>query len=164
MLNFYRNNPALYTLDNEIEGFEWINNISANECIIVFLRKCQEQTLLVVCNFANISRDQYKIGVPFAGKYKEIFNSDDQKYGGTGYVNPRVKVSKKDECDGRDDSLRIKVAPLSVSVFRYDGEAEPRKAPVKKKKKGTASGRKAVKDLRHELEEKYNREERGLTD
>ena len=164
MLNFYRNNPALYTLDNEIEGFEWVNNISANECIIVFLRKCQEQTLLVVCNFANISRDQYKIGVPFAGKYKEIFNSDDQKYGGTGYVNPRVKVSKKDECDGRDDSLRIKVAPLSVSVFRYDGEAEPRKAPVKKKKKGTASDRKAVKDLRHELEEKYNREERGLTD
>ena len=164
VLNFYRNNPALYELDNEIEGFEWINNISANECIIVFLRKCPEQTLLVVCNFANISRDQYKIGVPFAGKYKEVFNSDDVRYGGGGYVNPRVKISKADECDGRDNSLRIKVAPLSVSVFRYDGEAEPRKAPVKKKAKKTATKKAVKKDLRHELEEKYNKEERGLVD
>ncbi|MCR5356977.1 MAG: 1,4-alpha-glucan branching protein GlgB [Lachnospiraceae bacterium] len=165
MLKFYKSNPALYELDNEIEGFEWINNISGNECIIVFLRKCPSQTLLVVCNFANISRDQYKIGVPFAGKYKEIFNSDDVKYGGTGYVNPRVKVSKYDECDGRDDSLRIKVAPLSVSVFRYDGPAEPKKpSAAKGGKKGKSKAAGARKDLRHELEDKYNREERGLTD
>ncbi len=165
LLEFYRSNPALYKLDNEIEGFEWINNISANECIIVFLRKCEDQTLLVVCNFANISRDQYKIGVPFPGKYKEIFNSDNVRYGGTGYTNPRVKVSKVDECDGRDDSLRIKVAPLSVSVFRYDGPAEPRKLPAakgKKSKKGNAASK--GKDLKNELWEKYNKEERGLDD
>ncbi len=165
MLNFYRSNPALYELDNEIEGFEWINNISANECIIVFLRKCPSQTLLTICNFANISRDQYKIGVPFPGKYKEIFNSDDLKYGGTGYVNPRVKVSKTDECDGREESLRIKVAPLSVSVFRYDGPAEPRKAPTRKTSKGKKGAKAPVrKDLRHELEDKYIKEERGLED
>ncbi len=165
MLNFYKNHPALYELDNEIEGFEWINNISANECIIVFLRKCESETLLTVCNFANISRDQYKIGVPFPGKYKEIFNSDDVKYGGTGYVNPRVKVSKVDECDTRPDSLRIKVAPLSVSVFRYDGPAEPRKAPVRKKAKGKKGTKAAAgKDLRHELEDKYIKEERGLAE
>ena len=163
MLNFYRSHPALYEHDNEIEGFEWINNISANECIIVFLRKCESETLLVVCNFANISRDQYKIGVPFPGKYKEIFNSDDVKYGGTGYVNPRVKVSKADECDARPDSLRIKVAPLSVTVFRYDGPAQDRKAPVKKTAKGKKKGKTpAGKDLRHELEDKYIKEERGL--
>ena len=163
MLNFYRSHPALYEHDNEIEGFEWINNISANECIIVFLRKCESETLLVVCNFANISRDQYKIGVPFPGKYKEIFNSDDVKYGGTGYVNPRVKVSKVDECDTRPDSLRIKVAPLSVTVFRYDGPAQDRKAPVKKTAKGKKKGKApAGKDLRHELEDKYIKEERGL--
>ena len=163
MLNFYKSHPALYEHDNEIEGFEWINNISANECIIVFLRKCESETLLTVCNFANISRDQYKIGVPFPGKYKEIFNSDDVKYGGTGYVNPRVKVSKVDECDTRPDSLRIKVAPLSVSVFRYDGPAEPRKAPVKKSGKGRKKGKAPLKkDLRHELEDKYIKEERGL--
>ncbi len=163
MLSFYKKHPALYEHDNEIEGFEWINNISANECIIVFLRKCESETLLTVCNFANISRDQYKIGVPFPGKYKEIFNSDDVKYGGTGYVNPRVKVSKVDECDTRPDSLRIKVAPLSVSVFRYDGPAEPRKAPVKKSGKDKKKAKAPLKkDLRHELEDKYIKEERGL--
>ena len=165
MLHFYRSNPALYMLDNEIDGFEWINNISANECIIVFVRKCPEQTLLVVCNFANINRDQYKIGVPLPGKYKEVFNSDDVKYGGTGYINQRVKVSKKDECDGREDSLRIKVAPLSVLVFRYDGPAEPKKTSVTKSRGSKKNSKnKETKNLRQELEEKYNREERGLSD
>ncbi len=165
MLHFYRSNPALYMLDNEIDGFEWINNISANECIIVFVRKCPEQTLLVVCNFANINRDQYKIGVPLPGKYKEVFNSDDVKYGGTGYINQRVKVSKKDECDGREDSLRIKVAPLSVSVFRYDGPAEKKKTPAGRSGASKKNAKnKETKNLRQELEEKYNREERGLSD
>ncbi|MCR5509012.1 MAG: 1,4-alpha-glucan branching protein GlgB [Lachnospiraceae bacterium] len=157
---FYKANPALYELDNEIEGFEWINNISANECIIVFLRKCPTQTLLVVCNFANIARDHYKIGVPFPGKYKEVFNSDNVRYGGTGFVNPRVKVSKYDECDGREDSLRVKVAPLSVSVFRYDGPASSKTSSGKGSSKKSGS---THKDLKKELEDKYNREERGLT-
>ena len=76
-----------------------------------------------------------------------------------------MKVSKVDECDTRPDSLRIKVAPLSVSVFRYDGPAEPRKAAGSKKGKKTGkTGKKPEKDLRHELEDKYIREERGLTD
>lgn len=117
----YRSEKALYEKDFSPEGFEWINCISANENILVFLRKTDrvEDTLLVVCNFAPVLHEDYKIGVPYPGKYKEIFNSENKAFGGSGDVNPRLKVAKKDECDGRENSMRIKAAPLGVSVFRY---------------------------------------------
>ena len=118
LVELYNTTPALYELDNDSEGFEWINNISANETILVFLRKDTEgNNLLVVCNFADIDRKDYKIGVPFSGKYKEIFSSDDVRFGGKGHNNPRVKRSRADECDNRPYSIRIDVPALSVSVF-----------------------------------------------
>lgn len=119
LAKLYRTSPALSELDNDTDGFEWINSISANENMLVFLRKGKkrEDTLLVVLNFSALRYDDHKIGVPFAGKYKEIFNSDAQRFGGTGAVNPRVKNSKHDECDMREESIRITVAPLSVQIF-----------------------------------------------
>lgn len=121
LLNLYRTLPALSECDSSQDGFEWVNNISANENIVVFIRKSKRKsdTLLVVANFENVPHKEYKIGVPYAGKYMEIFNSDNEAYGGFGFINPKAKVSKKDECDGRDDSIRIKVAPLAVSVFKF---------------------------------------------
>ncbi len=119
LMKLYLSYPALYEEDFSEEGFEWINCISANENIIVFCRKTKrkEDTLLVVLNFENIPRKNYKIGVPFAGSYKEIFNSDAEIYGGFDFRNPRARQSVKDECDGREDSLRIKVPPLAISIF-----------------------------------------------
>lgn len=118
LIKFYKSTPALYELDDSCDGFEWINNFSANETIIVFLRKDKKgNNLLFVMNFANVARTNYKIGVPFNGKYKEIFCSDMEKYGGSDILNSRVKMSKKDECDSREYSIKIKIAPLSVSVF-----------------------------------------------
>ncbi|MCR5215328.1 MAG: 1,4-alpha-glucan branching protein GlgB [Lachnospiraceae bacterium] len=117
---FYTSQKALYSWDYEEEGFQWINHISANETILVFARKAENgEELVVVANFTPISRANYKIGVPHPGKYKEVFNSDREKYGGLGIVNPRLKVAKKEECDGFEDSIRIKVPPLGISVFRY---------------------------------------------
>ena len=140
LVAFYKDNPALYQLDNTVSGFEWINNISANETIIVFLRKDRDgNNLLVVCNFADIDREDYKIGVPFSGKYKEIFSTDDEAFGGRGHNNPRVKRSKVSECDGRENSIRITVPALSVSVFSctyYEPEElKYYHAPVKRRRK-----------------------------
>ncbi len=140
LLHLYNSTPALYELDNCVDGFEWINNISANETIIVFLRKDSEGNMvLVVCNFADIDREDYKIGVPFSGKYKEIFSSEDTAFGGSGFTNPRVKRSKDDECDGRRYSIRINVPALSVSVFTctyFEPEAlKNYHAPVKKRRR-----------------------------
>ena len=140
LLNLYRQTPALYSLDNDVDGFEWINNISANETILVFLRKDKEgNNLLVVCNFAGVGRDNYKIGVPFPGKYKEIFSTEDEAFGGKGAANPRVKRSKDDECDGRQYSIRISVPALSVLVFSCTyftpEELKYYHAPVKKRRR-----------------------------
>ncbi|MEG1847662.1 MAG: 1,4-alpha-glucan branching protein GlgB [Lachnospiraceae bacterium] len=140
---FYLMHPSLYSMDHKSEGFEWINSISANECVVVFLRKSAEETLLVVCNFANLSYTDYRIGIP-AGKYKEIWNSDAEEFGGTNHCNKRIKKSVPFECDARKDSIKIVIPPLGVSVFRFEpfNEAEMKpaieKKPVieKKKRKG----------------------------
>lgn len=118
--HLYQNNKALYMLDDSVDGFEWINNISANDCYLSYARKGidKKDTLLVVANFAGIPQE-ITTGVPFAGKYKEIFNTDAKEFGGNGMVNPRVKTSKKKEWDDRPESVTVKLAPLSLSILQY---------------------------------------------
>jgi 1,4-alpha-glucan branching enzyme len=74
--------------------------------------------LLVVVSFTPVLREKYKIGVPKAGHYKEIFNSNAKKYGGTGKLNSRVKISQESECDNRKDSIYITIPPLGICIFR----------------------------------------------
>ena len=130
---FYKEHPALYEMDYDPDGFTWINNISANENMVVFTRntKKKEETLLIVCNFSPLTYENHKIGVPYPGKYKEIFNSDASEYGGTGFVNPRVKQSKRKHWDGRVNSIECRLAPLAIQVFACT--KVPSKAGRKKK-------------------------------
>ena len=137
--SFIKAHPALYADDCRPEGFQWINNISANENMLVFLRKAEGETLLVVCNFSPLVYEKHKIGVPFEGKYKEIFNSDSEEFGGSDVRNKRVKTSKKSECDGFENSIEITVPPMGVAVFACTEE----KLPVKEKK--TAAKKPAAK-------------------
>lgn len=132
----YRSKEALYLLDDTPEGFEWINNISANDCYLTFLRKGlkKEDTLLVVANFSGIAKE-ITTGVPYEGKYKEILNTDAVAFGGSGIVNPRVKQSKKKEWDDREDSVTVKLAPLSLSILQYQGNAKPTQRKKKTEKR-----------------------------
>lgn len=116
---FYKTNPALYLMDGNSDGFEWIRFTNYDENIVAFLRKTEkpEETLLAVCNFSPVSYDGYQVGVPFKGKYKEILNSDSGKYGGQGVVNVRVKASIDKECDNREFSLKLKLPAYGVTVF-----------------------------------------------
>lgn len=115
----YQNYPALYRLDYDADGFEWISCMDADHSIIVFTRKTEkpDETLLIVCNFTPVPYENFTIGVPFQGKYKEIFNSDSIFFGGEGNINPRQKHSKKKRADGREESINIQVPPLGISVF-----------------------------------------------
>lgn len=142
--HLYSSHPAFYKLDTHPEGFEWINCISADETMVVFLRKTEveDETLLFVCNFTPVVYENHKIGVPFAGKYKEIFNSDAKIYGGQGNVNPRLKQSKKDECDDREDSIVITVPPMGMSVFTCT-HLEPAKKTAKKESSKKETAKKA---------------------
>lgn len=114
---FYKKHPALYVDDVKPSGFEWISVLDADRSVIAFLRKCKEEILLVLCNFTPVAYEDFRVGVPFAGKYKEIFNSDAVEYGGSGFVNSRLKQSKKVKWDGRPNSMECRLAPLSVQIF-----------------------------------------------
>ncbi len=139
--HLYRTHPALYEQDFHPDGFQWINCSSSQENIVVFLRKTKkpEETLLITCNFAPVTHKQYQVGVPFHGKYKEIFNSEDASFGGSGIGNPRVKTSKRAECDERDFSIIIDLAPLGVQIFTCTPVKEE---PVQEKE---SKGKKPIK-------------------
>ena len=94
----------------------------------------------MVCNFSALVYEDYKIGVPFHGKYKEIFNSDSAEFGGSGMVNSRAKTSRKEECSGREESIVIDLAPLGFQVF----SCTPEKAPAKTAKPREKTAGKAV--------------------
>lgn len=154
---FYKAHPALYTLDSHPDGFEWINCISANESTLIFLRKSgkAKETLLVAVNFANVEREEYKIGVPYPGKYKEVFSTDAKKYGGAGIANSKVLLSKPEEYDGREQSICIKMAPLSVSVFTCTPytETELLEMRLKKAEEEAEAARKEAEAARKKVEE-----------
>ena len=117
--HLYLKYPALSLLDFQKEGFEWISCMDADHSIIVFTRMTleQEDTLLIICNFTPVVYQNYAIGVPFHGKYKEIFNSDKSIYGGLNKINPRQKLSKRKEADGREESLNVLIPPLGICIF-----------------------------------------------
>lgn len=162
LLAMYRERPALYERDSELEGFEWINSLEWQKNLLIFLRRGRksEDTLLVVCNFSGQEYENFQVGVPYPGKYKEILNSDAAVFGGTGAVNPRVKMSRSVEHDERKNSITIRIAPLSVAVFTYTKAIEKlvdnKTAKSKTKKKASAK----KKDLKKELQEKIEKEEK----
>lgn len=130
----YKEQPALWKKDDDYEGLEWIQLMKYEENVLTFLRKTENpsETLLAVCNFAADTYENYQVGVPYAGKYKEIFNSDLKKYGGNGVGNPRVKTAKSQEWDERPYSIKMKIPALGILVFSVTPKEEMKKASGRK--------------------------------
>lgn len=125
--HFYQAHPALYEKDCQEQGFEWISCMDADHSIIAFLRRARQggEELLAVCNFTPVLYENFRVGVPYPGSYKEIFNSDSTFFGGTGAVNSRSVLSKNVGWDGREHSITIDVPPLGISVFQcHSGKGE----------------------------------------
>lgn len=124
--HFYQSHPALYEQDYREQGFEWISCMDADHSIIAFLRRAEEggEELLVVCNFTPVLYENFRIGVPYGGTYREIFNSDSTFFGGTGAVNSRRVMAKDVGWDGREHSICIDVPPLGVSIFQCNPERQ----------------------------------------
>ena len=116
----YRKEKALYALDDSPEGFAWLNCISGDDCYLSYMRKGTEEDdiLVVVANFAG-KEQIIRTGVPYEGKYKEIFNTDDVKLGGSGVVNSRIKKAEDIVWDAKEQSIEVKLAPLSLSILRF---------------------------------------------
>ena len=133
----------------------WMNEISANECYVSFVRKGEEaeELLLVVANFSGVPRE-ITTGVPYEGKYKEILNTDAVQYGGTGVVNDRVKRAEDVEWDDKKQSVTVKMAPLSLSILQFIPytEAELEKVIEKRIRKNTPIRKTAGKTTKRKQE------------
>jgi 1,4-alpha-glucan branching enzyme len=117
----YRENPALWELDDTYEGFEWIDFHDADNCVVAFLRKGRTgDPLLFVLNGTPVVRKAYRLGVPGGGYYREILNTDSQHYGGSNIGNGGGCVAKEEPFQGRPHSIWLTLPPLAMVVLRRD--------------------------------------------
>jgi len=118
---FYKENKALYELDYKGEGFEWIDADNKDQSIFSFIRRGvdKKDTLIFICNFTPVVYYDFKLGVPYLGEYKEVFNSDNKLYGGSGQINDEPFIAVEDRYHNRDYSIKIKVPPMAVMILSF---------------------------------------------
>jgi 1,4-alpha-glucan branching enzyme len=116
----YRSEPALYEVDFDYTGFEWIDIADVEKSVISFVRKAKDPADCIVfaCNFTPVPRDNYVIGVPAAGFYQEILNTDSAQFGGSNMGNGKGVMSTDKRSHGRPDSIDITLPPLAVVAFK----------------------------------------------
>ena len=126
---FYLDCKPLYELDTVWKGFDWIHHDDYTNSVIAFKRTDKNGDEIVsVCNFQPIRRDEYCIGVPKYGLYDEVFNSDEERFGGSGVVNGNNIKTEIMKIHGFDQGLSLTLPPLSVIYLRCAKELEPDEA------------------------------------
>ena len=120
---FYRAEGALYALDYSRGGFEWVDCNDAQNSVVAFLRRGEQATdlVLVVCNFTPVVRENYRIGVPRGGFWRECLNSDASNYGGSGQGNFGGVEASPLPAHGREHSLSLRLPPLAVVMLKPAG-------------------------------------------
>ena len=121
LLHLYKKHPALYEMDNDPAGFEWINKDDIFRSIFSFVRhsKGKKKNLLFVCNFTPVAREDYRVGVPTKRQCKLVLNSDEKEYGGSGEKRTEIYKPVKKECDGQKYSFAYPLPAYGVAVFEY---------------------------------------------
>jgi 1,4-alpha-glucan branching enzyme len=119
----YRREAALHQVDFSPAGFEWVEVNNAEMSIIAFLRKSAGggAPLLVVCNFTPVPRDNFLVGVPARGLWREVINTDARDYGGAGWGNLGAVESVPVGSNGRLESVKLTLPPLSTLILRWEG-------------------------------------------
>ena len=118
--HLYGSQIALSELDNEQEGFLWIDPHDSDQSVISFMRrsKKEEETLLFICNFTPIPRHGYRLGVPYAGEYYELINSDATSYGGSGLENKQPMPSGPIFWQSCPHSILLTLPPLATVILK----------------------------------------------
>ncbi len=118
--HIYREEPALHELDFHYSGFEWVDFHDVQNSVIAFLRKAEDpkEFVLVCCNFTPVVRENYEIGVPEPGVYREMLNTDGQSFGGSGVVNEGPLHSMEGNRHGRPQHVKVRMPPLGVIALR----------------------------------------------
>ena len=116
----YKTERALHLYDEKHAGFEWIDDTDYQHNVLAFLRKSdlEEETILVLCHFADTVMENYRVGLPKEGRWKEIFNSQYERYAGWNITNPEPVETRPIPAHGRDFSIEVTLPPLGVSFFK----------------------------------------------
>ena len=122
---FYVDNKALWQVDFDWNGFQWIDCNDTENSVVALVRRAEERSDFLVCvhNFTPEVRHGYRIGVPTKGTYVEVFNSDLEEFGGSGVVNAGDIASEDYPFHGRDQSIVITVPPLATVFYRLKGQS-----------------------------------------
>ena len=146
---FYRTTPSLHEKQFSPEGFQWIDHNDNANSTLSYLRydKEKERPVAVICNFTPVPRSAYRIGLPNAGIWKEVLNSDSKPYGGTGeHLNKGAVKAEQQTCHGRPYSAEIALPPLGMLVLEHEGpirvKEETGKVATKAPKLGKKTPRK----------------------
>jgi 1,4-alpha-glucan branching enzyme len=123
LARLYRNEPALYELDFESSGFEWIDCNDSLHSVVSYLRRGRfsGDVMLIVCNFTPAPHIGYRIGVPRGGYWQEVLNSDAHDYGGSGYGNLGGLEAEAIPFHGRPNSLNLTLPPLGAVLLKSPG-------------------------------------------
>ncbi len=117
----YRAEPALHLHDFSAEGFEWIDSHDADRSVLLFIRRAPGAVpLLVACNLTPLPRQNVLAGVPHAGHWRELLNTDSHDYGGSGWGNLGGASTSPLPAHGQPHSLRLTLPPLAVLILRHD--------------------------------------------
>jgi 1,4-alpha-glucan branching enzyme len=119
----YRAEPSLYEVDFEWQGFEWVDFHDADHSVVAFLRRARDPDnhLVVVCNFTPVPHTGYRIGVPEPRFYREVLNTDEAKYGGSGVTNSPGRQAVPSPWQNQPCHIDITLPPLAVAIFKPEG-------------------------------------------
>jgi 1,4-alpha-glucan branching enzyme len=117
----YREHPALWRRDYDPDGFRWIDVADAMNSVISYVRHDGDEHLVIVLNFTPVPREDYRIGVPAAGTYVQLFSSDDRRFGGSEIVTPATVATEPAAFHGYEQSLRLTLPPLGALVLARRG-------------------------------------------
>ena len=121
---FYCDHKAFWQVDFDWNGFQWIDCNDNENSIVSFIRKADDSNdfIIAVCNFTPEVRHNYRIGVPSKGNYVEVFNSDDEAFGGSGVKNANEIASVDIPWHNREQSITLTVPPLATIYLRLNGQ------------------------------------------
>lgn len=118
----YKKEPALHEKQFSAEGFEWIDHGDHENSVMSYVRKGihENDDVVIILNLTPIPRENYRIGLPKEGTLKSVFNSDAEKYNGTGAFKNKKLTSSQKEWNSRKNSIELNLPPLSMIAYKYE--------------------------------------------
>lgn len=116
--DLYRSTAPLFTYNFDPKGFDWIDHSDHENCVLSYIRKSDDDMLIVVCNFTPQTHQNYRVGIPSNSSWVEILNTDDKKYWGSGRKNPGLIMAQAIPSHGKEYSLELVLPPLACLILK----------------------------------------------